>query len=503
MTEKLSRSLPVWALIRASAESLRQEGNARFSRQQLLRRAQEDHPGLSALTAGSTIHAVTIGAPSKPSRKRPRFLRRLERGMYELDTLKPSVLIGSPSRPRGKTGLVTSRMDGLKSSFTYYLESYDSNVPFRRENQLLSHLRVIRQRRRFSSVVDAVRNNEFLSNLHAVLRAWGIGSRGSHLAEPVRLLAVFEPFLRELEELDHLLISDVADPTGVINRLWRLVSTIPLVENKSRIVPVTKALHHLLPDLVVPIDRAWTGAFFAWNMPDFDQRPEKVFRSAYEAFFDIARTVRPERYVGEGWRSSPAKIVDNGLVGYCLANRIQPTSGLLPPLASDGKGLLSTRFDRALQMAADLHRSQAIKGTESQPVPYLAHVLAVVATVLADAADEDVAIAAALHDGPEDQGGRPVLDRIRNEFGDRVADIVDTCTDTFEDQKPDWIPRKLEVELPLLGPLAVRHRSPWGASGKKNEEGQQREAFQKLFDEASKRAVAHHQETPTNDEYDR
>jgi hypothetical protein len=30
-------------------------------------------------------------------------------------------------------------------------------------------------------------------------------------------------------------------------------------------VPGTKALHHLLPDLVPPMDRAWTGAFFHWS----------------------------------------------------------------------------------------------------------------------------------------------------------------------------------------------------------------------------------------------
>jgi (p)ppGpp synthase/HD superfamily hydrolase len=112
-------------------------------------------------------------------------------------------------------------------------------------------------------------------------------------------------------------------------------------------------------------------------------------------------------------------------------------------VASDGKALLSERFDRALQMASRLHQSQLIKGSESRPVSYLAHILAVVAIVLGEAADEDVAIAAALHDGPEDQGGRPVLDQIRTKFGDRVADIVDACTDTFDDPKPDWEPRKL------------------------------------------------------------
>jgi hypothetical protein len=34
---------------------------------------------------------------------------------------------------------------------------------------------------------------------------------------------------------------------------------------RALIVPGTKALHHVLPDLVPPMDRAWTGAFFLWS----------------------------------------------------------------------------------------------------------------------------------------------------------------------------------------------------------------------------------------------
>ena len=41
-------------------------------------------------------------------------------------------------------------------------------------------------------------------------------------------------------------------------------------------------------------------------------------------------------------------------------------------------------------------------------------------------------IAALLHDGPEDQGGRVTLEEIRRRFGDEVARIVAECTDTLE-----------------------------------------------------------------------
>jgi GTP pyrophosphokinase len=100
---------------------------------------------------------------------------------------------------------------------------------------------------------------------------------------------------------------------------------------------------------------------------------------------------------------------------------------------------LSLRFDRALALATDLHRLQLRKGTE---VPYIAHLLAVSAIVLEYGGDEDQAIAALLHDAVEDQGGARTLARIRAEFGDRVADIVDACTDTDVVPKPPWKERK-------------------------------------------------------------
>jgi (p)ppGpp synthase/HD superfamily hydrolase len=73
---------------------------------------------------------------------------------------------------------------------------------------------------------------------------------------------------------------------------------------------------------------------------------------------------------------------------------------------------------------------------------YLSHLLAVAAIAMVDDPDEDIAIAAILHDGPGDQGGRPTLAVIRRLFGQRVATVVEACTDTFEQKKPDWLPRR-------------------------------------------------------------
>jgi (p)ppGpp synthase/HD superfamily hydrolase len=100
---------------------------------------------------------------------------------------------------------------------------------------------------------------------------------------------------------------------------------------------------------------------------------------------------------------------------------------------------LSTRFEEALLYAAQLHAGQTRKGTD---IPYISHLLGVTSLVLQYGGDEEQAIAALLHDGPEEAGGRATLGEIHRRFGDRVADIVEGCTDSWTTPKPPWRERK-------------------------------------------------------------
>ena len=101
---------------------------------------------------------------------------------------------------------------------------------------------------------------------------------------------------------------------------------------------------------------------------------------------------------------------------------------------------MTSRFDQALVFAAQLHKDQRRKGSG---VPYVSHLLAVAALVIEHGGDEDEAIAALLHDAIEDQGGPKAREEIRSQFGDRVTEIVDGCTDSETIPKPPWKDRKL------------------------------------------------------------
>lgn len=120
---------------------------------------------------------------------------------------------------------------------------------------------------------------------------------------------------------------------------------------------------------------------------------------------------------------------------------------------------INDRFIQALGKAAAIHRSQLRKRTEDDPeIPYVSHLLNVCGLVLQDGGSEDEAIAALLHDAPEDQGGEGMLAQIKDAFGPDVARIVAECSDTFEDPKPPWRERKERylAHLPDASTSALR-----------------------------------------------
>jgi GTP pyrophosphokinase len=110
-------------------------------------------------------------------------------------------------------------------------------------------------------------------------------------------------------------------------------------------------------------------------------------------------------------------------------------SSLRPPTK------LGARFNAAFLFAAEKHASQTRKKTD---VPYISHLMSVASLVLEAGGGEDQGVAALLHDVVEDCGGHPVLEEIRQRFGERVANIVEGCTDAYTIPKPPWKQRKLD-----------------------------------------------------------
>ena len=95
-------------------------------------------------------------------------------------------------------------------------------------------------------------------------------------------------------------------------------------------------------------------------------------------------------------------------------------------------------LDQAILFAVECHSGTERRG---KGFPYIVHPMEAMAIAATMTSDQEVLAAAALHDVVEDT--EVTLDEIRERFGERVASLVDTESDSL-DKGLDWKGRKME-----------------------------------------------------------
>jgi len=217
----------------------------------------------------------------------------------------------SPKRLR-----VQSRLEDLVEGFDGFVADYDARTPFQR-GQYELHRATIERRRTHQTLRAALADDELLRLLHETLQSWRIGTRASRLAPLERFTLALRAHVEALDALDGLSLEKLTgDATKVGERVWRCIEEMPIVDNIARVVPGTKTLHHLLPDLVPPMDRAWTGRFFEWGPSDLQNR--QSFLGAWRDLARVAVASKPSRLVGRGWRTSSTKVLDNAVIACAM-----------------------------------------------------------------------------------------------------------------------------------------------------------------------------------------
>lgn len=113
--------------------------------------------------------------------------------------------------------------------------------------------------------------------------------------------------------------------------------------------------------------------------------------------------------------------------------------------------MYSYRIEQAIRAAAVLHKNQLRKG--SMPFPYVTHLVATAFTLLDYTDDEDIIIAALLHDTLEDTDY--TIDELQEDFGGRVREIVEAVTEpksTPEQKIPFREKKRIYAEQLKKGP---------------------------------------------------
>jgi hypothetical protein len=91
-----------------------------------------------------------------------------------------------------------------------------------------------------------------------------MGPRGAKLVEFSKFVRGFKSMRERIRQIETLALKNVAstDLDRVRDQVWEIISNLAVGVGETRIVSGSKALHHVLPELVPPIDREYTLRFF-------------------------------------------------------------------------------------------------------------------------------------------------------------------------------------------------------------------------------------------------
>jgi hypothetical protein len=213
------------------------------------------------------------------------------------------------------------RVRELIDRFEEYIEVFDQASLFTGPS-LYFHEQTIKRLRSHDSALPAIKDEAFLESLYATLTAWGMhrmGPGGAKLVDFPNFVEQLQSLAPELGELSDKRLSDipVEDVANVTQQVWRNIAKLKIATGETRIVVGSKALHHILPELVPPIDREYTLRFF-YGHKTLSRGEQSTFMEIFPRFHTVLHSCidTVQSKLGTGMHTSPTKVLDNAIVGY-------------------------------------------------------------------------------------------------------------------------------------------------------------------------------------------
>ncbi len=188
-------------------------------------------------------------------------------------------------------------LDLLISDFGRFVDTFDANRQFSGPS-VYFHVKALTVLQSHDSAVDALNDGSFFDYLYATLASWGLHRMGpgkAKLGEMDELKSSFLQQQRRIEQLQLLRIENVGDDdVDVASSVWDVLRELRVGVGETLLVANSKALHHLLPGLVPPIDRNYTLMFFVGRPYIYRGRDGDYFRALFPLFREIAVRCRED-----------------------------------------------------------------------------------------------------------------------------------------------------------------------------------------------------------------
>ena len=207
--------------------------------------------------------------------------------------------------------------------FFYFVDV--CNQEYRFGHDLNFYREIINVHRNVQDIIKLIKNDDFCRNLYRTLEAWDMDKRGARLNEYDILkesILQHGPYLIDLYKNKLDSISSLEDKNGqkIIRDLEFVFCHLEVMKSKRRIVGVSKAMHFLLPDLVMPIDSTYTMPYF-YGTNKYNEKVEKEFQTYLDIFTKAHQITKKLKLSandadGKEWNTSVPKLIDNAIIGF-------------------------------------------------------------------------------------------------------------------------------------------------------------------------------------------
>ena len=213
----------------------------------------------------------------------------------------------------------------LIEHFDEYVRVFDQRNLFTGPS-VYFHTKTLEILRRHNKPSEALLDDLFFDYLYATLTSWGLHRMGhgfTKLAELGKIKTSFrmQKVREHISNLERFEITNIQEGNiaSITSDLWGILANTRVSVSRTKIVANSKALHHILPELIPPIDREYTLRFF-YNHTTLNQGDEAAFKEIYPYFHKIASTCKDKimSHIGVGMNTSQTKVIDNAIVGFVL-----------------------------------------------------------------------------------------------------------------------------------------------------------------------------------------
>jgi hypothetical protein len=219
--------------------------------------------------------------------------------------------------------MLTDIITKSRNIFFYFVDI--CNQEYRFAHDLEFYREIITMHRNVQDIVKLIRNDDFCRKLYSTLEAWDMDKRGakSNEFEIVKeSIQQHEPYLIDLYKHKLDSINSLEDKNGqkIIRDLEFVFCHLEIMKSRRRIVGVSKAMHFLLPDLVMPIDSTYTMPYF-YGTNKYNEKAEKEFQTYLDIFTRTHRITNNLKLTNSDvkageWNTSIPKLIDNAIIGF-------------------------------------------------------------------------------------------------------------------------------------------------------------------------------------------